>query len=626
MTDAIDDPDSDLDIARTEAEHWRAMADEKSAELRRLKRRPLVRAALALDRRVEPGRRAVSVRWQRWRVLGRRAYVTAGGATSAAGRAKRRAALAAELAHHAPASDVPRTVAIVEPGSAPSESASSEVTADLVCFLPASVVPLEEGWLARLASAVCGDVVAATPTLVHPDRTGLAVTAYDLRVRAEGFDIELDDEGTPVVSARRAGDDVRLRGEPHDVAAASLRGLVVDRNAFVAAGGLVGVEGDADDDVAGIDLCARLQRHGGRVVHVPGAVLFDDRPVRSRAALYRPVERNAVAWRALIAREGPALARAARAARSGPQHARRWVITTAAPSSKIATRWGDWHLAEGLARALRRLGEDVVVQTHDRAESLAARSRDIHLVLRGLAPVQRTSGQRHVLWVISHPESLAVEDCDDADLVLVASTRFAEHLRIRTSTRVEVFLQATDAERFRPGPPDPAHRHPVTVVAKTRGVMRPIVRDALAAGIRPAIYGGGWRGLVDPTLVVADHVDNDRLAVVYRSAGVVLNDHWGTMRAWGFVSNRIFDVLACGTPIISDHLPEIEELLDGAVPTYTSSAELGELVREALEDATGAREVAALGRATVLGQHTFDHRARQLLTLVDEHGMGERGG
>ena len=45
----------------------------------------------------------------------------------------------------------------------------------------------------------------------------------------------------------------------------------------------------------------------------------------------------------------------------------------------------------------------------------------------------------------------------------------------------------------------------------------------------------------------------------------MLNDHWDTMRAWGFVSNRIFDVLACGTPVISDHLPEIEELFDGAV-------------------------------------------------------------
>jgi len=609
----------DIDIARTEAAHWRAMADERSAELQRLKRRPLVRIALALDRRVEPSRRAVAVHWQRWRGLGRRAGVTAGAARTAAGRGRRRAALAIEVAQQPPPPELVRTVAIVDGSAAP------ESDADLVCFLPPTAVPVEEGWLARLAAVVCGEVVAATPTLVHPDRTGLAVTAHDLRVRAEGFDIELEDDGRPVVFARNAGNEVRLDGEPHDVAAASRRGLVVDRRALLAAGGLDFIE---DDDIAGIDLCARLRRHGGRVVHVPGAALFDDRPAASRVALYRPVDETAAAWHTLIARQGPGLARtaresAARAAQKDTRNARRWVITTAAPSTKVAARWGDWHLACGLAGALRRLGEDVEVQTFDRADSLAARSRDIHLVLRGLTSVPRTIGQRHVLWVISHPESVAVDDCDAADLVLVASSRFADHLRPRTSTPVELFLQATDHERFRPGPPDPAYRHPVTVVAKTRGVLRPIVHDALAAGLRPAIYGGGWRGLVDPTLVVADHVDNAELPAVYRSADVVLNDHWDTMRAWGFVSNRIFDVLACGTPIVSDHLPEIEGLLEGTVPTYTTPAELRDLVVSALDDEAGARALAARGRAIVVDRHTFDHRARQLLALLDEHGLAD---
>jgi hypothetical protein len=82
------------------------------------------------------------------------------------------------------------------------------------------------------------------------------------------FDIELDDEGTPVLSARRAGDDVCLR-EPHGRLSIAA-GLVVDRR--VRPGRLVSVEGDADDDVAA-STCARLQRDGGRVVHVPGGAV-----------------------------------------------------------------------------------------------------------------------------------------------------------------------------------------------------------------------------------------------------------------------------------------------------------------------------------------------------------------
>jgi spore maturation protein CgeB len=153
----------------------------------------------------------------------------------------------------------------------------------------------------------------------------------------------------------------------------------------------------------------------------------------------------------------------------------------------------------------------------------------------------------------------------------------------------------------------------VTVVAKTRHVLRPVVADALAAGLRPAVYGGGWRELVDPSLVVADHVDNELLPTVYSSASVVLNDHWGTMRAWSFVSNRLFDVLACGTPVISDAVDGLAELLDGAVPEYRTPTELRALVDEVLADPAAARERAGRGREIVLANHTMDHRARQLV-------------
>jgi spore maturation protein CgeB len=166
---------------------------------------------------------------------------------------------------------------------------------------------------------------------------------------------------------------------------------------------------------------------------------------------------------------------------------------------------------------------------------------------------------------------------------------------------------------MRASPPDPAHRNDVTVVAKTRDVLRPVVADALATGLRRRIYGGGWRNLVDPALVVADHVDNEVLPTVYSSAGVVLNDHWGTMKAWGFVSNRLFDVLACGTPVISDAVDGLAELFDGAVLEYHTPPELRALVDEVLADPADARDRAVRGRELVLANHTMDHRARQLV-------------
>jgi spore maturation protein CgeB len=182
-------------------------------------------------------------------------------------------------------------------------------------------------------------------------------------------------------------------------------------------------------------------------------------------------------------------------------------------------------------------------------------------------------------------------------------------------------LQATDARRFRRLAPDPRDVRELAVVAKSRDVRRTVVADAIAAGLRPAIYGSGWETHVDPELLVRDYVPNEELPLLYSSIGVLLNDHWDTMRDWGFVSNRIFDALACGTPVISDYMPEITELFEGAVLTYRDPSELRELVRTTLADPRAARDRAEEGTRVVRARHTMDHRARELLDALARHGL-----
>ena len=92
----------------------------------------------------------------------------------------------------------------------------------------------------------------------------------------------------------------------------------------------------------------------------------------------------------------------------------------------------------------------------------------------------------------------------------------------------------------------------------------------------------------DPELIVAEHIENDQFPAVYSSAGVVLNDHWRTMQTWGFVSNRLFDVLACGTPVISDTVPGSRSCSTGRSPSIGHD-QLRSLVEAALRDPTAAR-------------------------------------
>jgi hypothetical protein len=492
------------------------------------------------------------------------------------------------------------------------------VGGDRICFWLASNEPIGADVPDRLAAALDAEpgAVAATAHLVHPVRPLLHATPHDGRTRQLGIDVAVEDDA-PVLVARGAGAPVRISDEPVHVPGATAAALLVDRAAYEAVGGLPDFP---DIDVAAFELCRRLRASGAGVLAVPSAVVVDPRPVPTISSLTRPIPATSRAWAQLVDDAGSALMREAAPL---AHDTLRIAITVAAPNEKVAPRWGDWHLAQAFAGALRECGQVVRVQTADHADDRAGRACDVHCVVRGLAPVRRTRGQRHVLWIISHPEVIEVAELDAADLVLVASDRFAAELRTRTRTPVESFLQATDTSRFRPLPPDPAHVHDVTVVAKSRDQYRTAVADAIAGGLRPSIYGSGWDGIVDPALLVSDYVDNADLARVYSSAGVVLNDHWSTMRDWGFVSNRIFDALACGAPVISDRLPEIADLFGDTVPTFGDPEQLRGVVDEILADPDAARARARRGMEIVIARHTFAHRAREFLDALARHGLDQ---
>lgn len=613
-----------LAAERAGTEYWREVARHRRVEAARVQRRPIVRAAIALDRRTAGVQRRAADLARSSAATGRRAALTAQGWRRRAELAVRRSELDAELEAveglAAPAD--PRRRVLIEltdsfdPHEVDAEVAASD--AELVVLVGPTVRPLTADWFDRLAAEVQAPVVAAAPIALHPERPATQATADDLLVRWAGLEVVVGPDGAPRPVGSQAGTAPDLTTPSSPIASAATA-VVVDRSAWLRAGGLgAAADGPMDLDGALVDLCTRLRAGDGEVVVVPAAAVIDDRPVRSAADLAGPISPASPAWASVVDRHGPALVRAAR----GEQvRSSSFAITTATPSAKMAPFSGDWHFAELFARALRRAGHDVAVRTLDGADSLAARSADVHVVLRGLEPVRRTPGQAHVLWVISHPEALDPTECDDADLVLVASHRYAEHLRTLTTTPVEVFLQATDPLHFRPVPPDPAHRHEVTVVANSRGVARSAVADAVAAGLHPAIHGMGWEGLVDPALVCAPYADIEHLPAVYCSADVVLNDHWETMRRWGFLSNRILDVAACGTPVASDRLPEVAELFGDLVPTWERPEELQDLVAALRRDPAGTRERAEELRRVVLDAHTFDHRATELAGHLQRHGL-----
>lgn len=285
-------------------------------------------------------------------------------------------------------------------------------------------------------------------------------------------------------------------------------------------------------------------------------------------------------------------------------------IKIAAPEEEKAA-WGDFHFAESLAAAFERLGHGTRIDFRGRWFGHAVKSEDLVIVLRGLIPYEPRPGQMAFLWNISHPDQVGFDEMDRFSRVYAASASHAALLEHIVEPPVSPMLQATDPERFHPM--DEAASGPdIVFVGNSRGVDREIVRWAIEAGRPPAIFGDGWEGRVPSELIQARNVDNRDLGALYASAGVVLNDHWPSMRAFGLLSNRLFDVVASGGRAVSDPVPSMAAAFGGAVAEVSGPEEL----KAAVDDLLAApRDTAAARRAAdhVHARHSFDARARSFI-------------
>src|SRR5699024_5144649 len=89
----------------------------------------------------------------------------------------------------------------------------------------------------------------------------------------------------------------------------------------------------------------------------------------------------------------------------------------------------------------------------------------------------------------------------------------------------------------------------------------PVVWHTTNAGLPVAVYGNDWDDRVPEENIAGTYVPNDELRRYYRGATWALNDHWPDMRDRGFVSNRIFDILAAGGRLLTDDVTGLEEIV-----------------------------------------------------------------
>ncbi|GCD90328.1 glycosyltransferase [Nocardioides sp. LS1] len=288
----------------------------------------------------------------------------------------------------------------------------------------------------------------------------------------------------------------------------------------------------------------------------------------------------------------------------------RWALDIAAPAG-IGGHWGDLHFARSLGDALGRLGQWVTVD-HPETRGRASRSTDdVVLTIRGLDAVTPQPGPVNLLWVISHPEDVTAAECAAYDVAFAAGTAWAAHRSREWGLPITPLLQCTDPTRFHPGLADPDTGPRLLFVGGSRGVLRPVVAAARETGADLTLYGTGWAEWWPD--VAGTSVPNEELGRLYAGAGLVLNDHWEDMRTEGFVSNRVFDALACGARLLSDDVAGLSDVVGDSVPVFRDVDDFRRLATGDFERHYPDADARLATAHRVVAEHSFDARAATLL-------------
>lgn len=293
----------------------------------------------------------------------------------------------------------------------------------------------------------------------------------------------------------------------------------------------------------------------------------------------------------------------------------RWAIKNPAPLGPSGDLWGDTIFANDLAKALRKLGQHVVIDRRGGFTRDSSNLDDVELLLHGLRKHSWTPDKISVYWVISHPELIAINELLQPDLVYAASRNWAAEMQVATGREVRTLWQAFSTDRFRPIAAKTNPKGVFVGIARKTG-PRQVVMDALQVGAEFQVWGKGWAQYIDSRHIAGDWLDPESVNEVYGSARFVLNDHWGEMAEQGFINNRMFDAAASGARIISDYVEGIEEIFGAQVKTYRTIEELQSILSDEGISSFPSESELRIMAEEIHEKHSFDARAETLLRDV----------
>lgn len=275
--------------------------------------------------------------------------------------------------------------------------------------------------------------------------------------------------------------------------------------------------------------------------------------------------------------------------------------------------WGDYHFAKSIAKSLNKLGHRTTIDP--KSDWYAHQNeKGFDLVIKGGSKFRASPNRLCLTWLIS--KGARWWDLDQSAHIFVASELLLSKLRANNpDNQFSLLLQGFDADLMQPLPN--ISPNGVVFVGRHRTTYdRSSVEYAIETGVDIQIWGPGWEGTPAAHMVRGTHVDNDHLSEIYASSCAVLNDHTPVMKNAGFPSNRIFDALACGVPVITDSIAWMPKEFAPFVYVYETPEMYKAAVQAAINESPKRRAERIAFAKKMKTKHTFDVRAKQIISTL----------
>lgn len=285
------------------------------------------------------------------------------------------------------------------------------------------------------------------------------------------------------------------------------------------------------------------------------------------------------------------------------------LIKTSVPNKEISHEWGDYYFVKSMIKEFEKLGYNVRMQFLNQWDEDDG-DIDIVIMLRGLSKYIPKDYHYNIMWNISHPNSITIDEYYNYDTAYIASEYWANEIRnkkINNYTKVETLLQCTDPEVFKPYSEE-KFEYELLFVGNSRKVFRRAIKDIIPTKYNLAVYGTNWNIFIDKFYIKGENIPNDELYKHYSNAKITLNDHWDDMKEKGFISNRIFDVLASKGFVITDNVKDLEKYFGNSVIVYKGKSDLNEKLELYINNEHLRQLKIDEAYNIVINNHTFKNR------------------